>query len=98
MLAPKYITSIFAAQGLTQATYIYQKGTACRMDKRETGTRTANTHTLIFTSHNPDSYQNYYLNANGKNVSAIFCASEECRDLMTPGAHAETITKRYGMS
>ena len=33
-----------------------------------------------------------------KSVSATFCDSEECRDLITPGAHIETTTKLYGMS
>ena len=33
-----------------------------------------------------------------KLASVTFCASEQCRDSMTPGAHAETITKRYGIS
>lgn len=33
-----------------------------------------------------------------KSVSPTFYASEECRDLMIPDAHAETTSKRYGMS
>ena len=62
----------------------------------------ANSYTVTFTSHTPDSYlnskrmqRNYHPHANGKNRSPPLSV---CRDLMNPGAHAETTTKRYGMS
>ena len=74
--------------------------------KRETGTKSADSYTLAFTSHTPDLYSNskgiqcsYHPNANGKiGFRHVLCLRK------VPGfneprcTHAETIIKRYGIS
>ena len=73
-----------------------QKGMAGWVDERETGTRSANSCTLTFTSHTPDPYSNsktiqcnYHPNANGKNRSPPLSVPQESTEIQWPPMHMQ---------
>lgn len=66
------------------------------VDKRQTGTRSVDSYTCVFTSHTPDPHSvQLSLKCERENlISVTICVSEKCRDSMNPSAHPEKITKR----
>ncbi len=76
------------------------------MDRRETGTKLANLHTLSPSPHTLRIHTQIRKEYSAiitqmrmeELVSVTFYVSDECQNLMIPDAHTETITKRYGMS